>query len=148
MGRRCGETGRHLPAMVADKSVYSSEGTGRSDDRVQCPPDLPSRVLGGAESLDDKVEEARRTDDLTTVIDPEEFPDFAPNEVLGRVTHHPTLRARWPGLPLFVALNVHRPIVDEKPTLTFLDGPTTDDARIVWLVLMLSHGSVCESTCR
>ena len=86
-GRRCGETRQRLPALVADECVYSSEGTRRSEYRIQCPLDLSSRVPSRAESLERELEEARGTHELATVVDAEEPADFTPNEVLGRVTH-------------------------------------------------------------
>src|ERR1700730_13463654 len=86
-GRCCGETGQGLPALVADECVYSSEGTGRSEYRVQCPLDLPSRVFGGAGPRDKELEEARGTHKLAAVIDAEELADFASDEVFDRVGH-------------------------------------------------------------
>jgi len=67
--------------------MYSSEGAGRAEYRVQRPLDLASRIQGRAEPLDSELEEARRTHELATVIDVEKLADFASDEVVSSVTH-------------------------------------------------------------
>ena len=105
-----------MSALVTDKRGDSSGGTRRSEYHVQCPLDLPSRVHSRAEPLDSELEKARCTHELATVIDPQKLADFTPNGVLGRVTHL-ALGLSLMVLPLVIALDMCRPIVDENPTL-------------------------------